>query len=561
MDPPREPTVLAAMAPPLHLVWYKRDLRTVDHAPLRRALAAGPAVALYAFEPAVLAAPETDRGHLAFIVASLRELRAGLNALGVPLLVVHGDLPALFGRLHAQLPLAAVHAHEETGLEVTYARDRAVARWCRAHGVRFAEVPHFGVVRGLSNRDGWARRWASAMADPPAREPDRQPPPPPALLDELARYAAEHAAPASTPPDAPPAPFGALPEPAALLPDRTDRPGAQPGGRRAGVSLLESFLGERGAGYRRALASPLTAWTGGSRLSPHLAYGTLSLREVHHAVEARRREVAMRRMAGEPGLDRRWEKALESYAKRLRWHCHFIQKLESEPGIEFRNMNRAYDGVRTEDEGAWRPEERARFEAWAAGRTGFPMVDAGMRCLAETGWINFRMRAMLVSFAAYHLWLHWRPVARVLARRFVDFEPGIHISQCQMQSGVTGINALRIYSPSKQAADHDPQGHFIQRWVPELAGIPPDWLPRPEAMSRDLQDRTGCRIGRDYPAPVVDARRAVGDAKARLARVRRSGAARSENLRVYRRHGSRKGGRRRALARRPRETDQLDLGL
>jgi deoxyribodipyrimidine photo-lyase len=555
------------MTPPLHLVWFKRDLRCADHRPLRTALAAGSTAALYAFEPAILAAPETDRGHLAFIIASLAELRRDLEALGVPLVVVHGEVPELFAELHARLPLAAVHAHEETGLEETYARDRAVSRWCRGAGVRFVEAPHFGVIRGLRNRDGWASRWADFMRAPPVEPPARQPRLEPCLLDGLAGFAAGRALPGgvrgSSPRPSSPAGsrFGRLPTPAALLPARPERAGAQPGGRTRGVRLLESFLEERGADYRRALASPRTAWTGGSRLSPHLAYGTLSLREVHHAVEARRREVAMRRMAGEPGLDRRWEKSLESYARRLRWHCHFIQKLESEPAIEFRNMNRAYDGLRSEDEGVWSVEERDRFAAWVEGRTGFPMVDAGMRCLAETGWINFRMRAMLVSFAAYHLWLHWRPVARELARRFVDFEPGIHISQCQMQSGVTGINALRIYSPAKQAADHDPGGRFIRRWVPELEGVPDEWLPRPEAMSTALQSRSGCRIGEDYPAPVVHARRAVKDAKARFAEVRRSAAAREENLRVYRRHGSRKGGRRRSLARRPREKGQLDLGL
>ncbi len=209
-------------------------------------------------------------------------------------------------------------------------------------------------------------------------------------------------------------------------------------------------------------------------------------------------------------------------------------------------MSRAFDGLRVEDETRWTSTERARFDAWSEGRTGFPMVDACMRSLRETGWINFRMRALLMSFASYHLWLHWRPTARVLATRFVDFEPGIHYAQCQMQAGTTGINANRIYSPEKQAIDQDAEGRFRRRWLPELEGVPIERLAAPHTMSLDEQRKAGCLIGRDYPAPIVDARRAVAEAKRRMATVRSSDEARGEARRVYERHGSRRRPRRRA---------------
>ncbi len=293
------------------------------------------------------------------------------------------------------------------------------------------------------------------------------------------------------------------------------------------------------------MSSPVEGWEACSRLSPHLAHGTVSLRRVlretarHYTnvLELRRRG----RLDGRaPERDSRWPDSLESFEKRLRWHCHFIQKLESEPEIEFRNMSRAFDGMRTEEPEAWTARERAHFTAFAAGQTGFPMVDASMRCLADTGWINFRMRAMLVSFASYDLWLHWRPTAQLLARRFLDFEPGIHFSQCQMQAGTTGINSVRIYSPAKQAIDQDPRGVFIRRWVPELADVPAAHLAEPERMSLAEQGRAGCRIGKDYPAPIVDHTRAVRAAKARIAERRRGAGARAEAERVYEKHGSRK---------------------
>ena len=130
-----------------------------------------------------------------------------------------------------------------------------------------------------------------------------------------------------------------------------------------------------------------------------------------------------------------------------------MQKLEDEPAIEWRNFARVFNGLRPGDATPLEGLHRDHFEAWCEGRTGYPMVDACMRQLRATGWLNFRMRAMLVSFAAYHLGLHWREPGLFLARQFLDFEPGIHWSQMQMQSGTTGINTLRIYSPAKQARD------------------------------------------------------------------------------------------------------------
>ena len=150
------------------------------------------------------------------------------------------------------------------------------------------------------------------------------------------------------------------------------------------------------------------------------------------------------------------------------------------------------------------------------------------------------MRAMLMSFAAYHLWLHWRQPALFLARLFLDYEPGIHYCQCQMQSGVTGINAIRIYSPARQAADQDPRGDFIRRWVPELEGVPDEFLAEPQRLTRLQQGLFGCQIGRDYPAPIVHHETAFRAAQQRIFAARDSAAARAAARRVYDRHGSRR---------------------
>jgi deoxyribodipyrimidine photo-lyase len=163
-----------------------------------------------------------------------------------------------------------------------------------------------------------------------------------------------------------------------------------------------------------------------------------------------------------------------------------------------------------------------------------------MRALRTEGWINFRMRAMLVSFASYHLWLPWQATAVALAPHFLDYEPGIHYSQFQMQSGTTGINTIRIYDPYKQGREQDPSGTFIRRWVPELAGMPSDYLHAPHEMPPLIAAMNGVRLGRDYPLPIVDHTTALREAKVRLYAIRESASARNEAQRVYDRHGSRK---------------------
>ena len=211
-----------------------------------------------------------------------------------------------------------------------------------------------------------------------------------------------------------------------------------------------------------------------------------------------------------------------------------MQKLEDEPELEFQNISRVYDGLREND------FNQKRFEAWKGGRTGYPMIDACMRALHQGSWINFRMRAMLVSFASNHLWLHWRPTAVHLAKHFLDFEPGIHFSQCQMQSGTTGINTIRIYSPAKQVIDHDPTGVFIRQYVPELGQVPNEYLAEPHRMPMDIQSKYGCEIGKDYPQPIVDHRQAYKSAREKIFAIRQTGAAVDDAKRVFTKHGSRK---------------------
>lgn len=475
------------------IVWFKRDLRVEDHPALAYAAARGAVVPVYVVEPDHWALPDTSARQWAFARECLVELRESLAALGAPLVVRMGDAVEELEKLRVETGAKRMVSHEETGNLWTFERDKRAGAWAQGAGIEWVELPHCGVVRRLNSRDGWAKERDGFMAAPLIAP----------LRDRLAGHEVEP---------------GAVPD-LALNDDPCPR--RQIGGREHGLSALRGFLTERGRTYRRAMSSPLEGAEACSRLSPYLALGALSVREAAQAGRMRKQEAK--------GTRDGWLGSMRSFEARLAWRDHFMQKLEDEPRIELACLHAAYEGLRPMQ------SDPARLHAWSVGETGLPFFDACMRSLWATGWLNFRMRAMVTAVGSYHLWLDWRSHGTVLARLFTDYEPGIHWSQVQMQSGTTGMNTVRIYNPVKQGLDQDPDGVFTRRWCPELAEVPDEFLQEPWRW-----EGAGRVLGRSYPEPIVDVKAAAKAARDAVWAVRKGEAFRAETSRIVAKHASRK---------------------
>ncbi|HOY22195.1 MAG TPA: FAD-binding domain-containing protein [Cellvibrio sp.] len=494
----------------LALWWIKRDFRLDDNAALHAALSeCGQVIPVFFLEPDVYLAPDASAFHLHAQLTALTDLQNSLRALGAELLVVHENLPRGFAQLRQHIHFTHIFSHEETGAGVTFKRDIAVKKWSHAESVIWREFPQSGVVRRLRSRDNRQQFIAERLFDSePLAKPLAIPQPllPPLTINHRDCYE-----------------IPSLQELAPqLLDERIQWASVQMVNERRAQRTLDSFLSERGLGYRGGISSPNKAFFYGSRLSPHIAWGTISLRRIFSRLHERLKEVE-ELLESDPDdkLAQRWHKSLEGFTARLFWRDHFVQRLESASWMEFRALNPVYEPLEyTQNPNA--------LDAWVNGQTGFPLIDACMRCLQATGFLNFRMRAMVVNFACFGLHIHWRDLQYPLAKLFTDYEPGIHFSQVQMQAAIVGINTIRVYSPLKQLMDQDPECQFIKRWVPELRSFTAEQIACHETMALP-----------GYAAALVNAERNIRIMKERISVIRKSDAGKASAQQVLDKHGSR----------------------
>lgn len=481
----------------VNLVWMKRDLRLRDHEPLFKASSDGfPVLLLYIIEPILLDDPHYDLRHWRFIWQSLEDINQQLSQFNSQILLMQGEATAVFEQLHDSLNIQHIYSHQEIGLHNTFERDKSLANWFNEHDIPWTECCYAAVIRGLTQRHDWDKNWQRRMRLPCF---DR------AL--ELINFL--------------PSKHEVFEQQARSMPEAWLKPDSlfQLGGEKRAWYTLHHFFKERGKDYAYSISSPTASRKACSRLSPYLAWGNISLKQVYQFTLGNWQKTG-------------WRRSLVAFTSRLHWHCHFVQKFESEIEMQFRPVNRAYEQYHYDQT----EQSKANIEAWKTGQTGFPLIDACMRCLHQTGYINFRMRSMLVSFLCHQLDIDWREGVCHLAKLFLDFEPGIHYPQFHMQAGITGINLIRLYNPIKQSQEKDPQGVFIQKWCPELAGLPTEMIHQPWLLTDMEQKMYDFSIGRDYPHPIIDFEKSAKAARHKLWAFQKRDDVQAEGRRILKRH-------------------------
>lgn len=439
-----------------NIVWHRRDLRAYDNNAL--ASAGEDALPVFIFDPEWLENDLVSDTRIEFVLQSLKDLNRQYVEKGSHLAVLKGT------------PIDKLTELQSHGHQIYFNRDSNHFRQEMEGKARkrFKGAHNSAVNTSGSRPENWkerAQKWFKGELIKSAARLDDNTIENETSLDQIRR---EYS----------------------LAPEKEE---FGKGGTKKARERLDKFL-ERISGYSGCISSPSKAESSTSHLSPYIRYGCISPREVYQKADKKKQNAENKR-------------SVEMFKDRIFWQQHFNQKLEDNPDLFKEAINPTYRDLHKEN------RDPEKIDAWKSGKTGFPLVDASMRALVQTGWLNFRMRAMCASFYSYILKQWWKTGADFYYKHLIDADVAINYYQWQMQSGLVGVHANRIYNPMKQVKDNDPDGKFIRKYVPELRSLPDKYIAKPWEMPVKVQQECGIIIGNDYPKPVVNYEREARKAR------------------------------------------------
>jgi deoxyribodipyrimidine photo-lyase len=488
------------------IYWHKRDLRLLDNQALCFAKELSQEKNMD-FVPILgleidLIGQETTRYefsefHQYGYLSAMLPLYQNYKYFGIQPILFQESILNILTKLQTAKPIYSLITHQEHGTNGTYKRDKAVQDFCKKHGIVWYQLQPTGVVRNLETRDKRDIKIKEYLNGKILPIPD---------LGTISKNQIHKIFDSEK----------TFQDLTLLKQSISSKYSLQESSEKNALLALNSFTSTRASGYRGGISSPNQAMISGSRLSQYLAYGSISLRYIHQYYWAKIKSTTNTKL----------KSGMLGSMQRLHWREHFIQRIETDSNMPDNSINPDFDRISyTHDLGL--------FEKYKTGTTGEVLIDACIRCLKATGFINFRMRAMLVSYGIFGLDLDWQELGRFLATLFLDYEPGIHWSQIQMQSGVTGINIIRVYSPHKQLLDQDPDCAFVRKWIPELAGLTNGQILDYPNISLSVLTKEA------YPDPIVDFKASSKINKAKTFKVKNV-STKETSKKVFMVHGSRR---------------------
>ncbi len=431
----------------MRIVWHRRDLRTHDNKALTEA--GEEAIPVYILDPEWLENKLLSDARKEFVLESLKDLNRQYIEKGSHLTLLHGD------------PVEKLEQISGEKQKVYFNKDANHFRQELEEEVRekFQGFENSAVDTKERNQSEWSRKAKQWFEDKRNEAPENIKSS--SLENEVT--------------------LDKIREKYDIQPEKQK---FGEGGTQEARRRLQDFL-DRIEQYSGCISSPSKAEASTSHLSPYIRYGCISPREVYQKASAAKKNADN-------------TQSVDMFIDRVFWQQHFNQKIEDNPKLFEEAVNPVYRDLNREN------YDEEKVEAWKQGRTGFPLVDASMRALVETGWLNFRMRAMCASFFSYILKQWWKTGADFFYKHLIDADVAINYYQWQMQSGLIGVHANRIYNPTKQVEENDPDGEFIRKYVPELRSVPDRYIAEPWKMPEKVQKECGVIIGRNYPEPIVD---------------------------------------------------------